>query len=205
MPYRSTAMIVIGLMLFGAAGCGDDDGASSTSAPAVTTTSTAPATTAAPSTTQADATTQPEAPVTWLITADAVGPVELGMPVPALGPATGISWVLTEPGAPDCVVGTALDGAIRIQGSDVVTDVTVAAPGVAETAEGITVGDSKEAVLDAYGSRAAVEPGPYFGEVIVVDGPLTTDYGLAIQLGDNGIVVEISIADHPGLIEGGCL
>jgi hypothetical protein len=140
-----------------------------------------------------------------VITATSVGPIELGMPVPALGPATGVAWVLTEPGAPGCVVGTALDGALRIQGSDVVTDVTVAGAGVAETAHGITVGDSKQEVLDAYGPRAAVEPGPYFGEVIVVDGPLTADYALAIHLSDGGIVMEISIADHPGLIEGGCL
>jgi len=93
---------------------------------------------------------------------------------------------------------------VHVQGYITVRDIWVEERHTGRTPEGIRVGDTKQQVLNAYGSRASVQPGPYVGEMIVVDGPLSGDWGYVFDMPSGGIVSTIYIANHAKIAAGGC-
>ncbi len=108
----------------------------------------------------------------WTISADAVGPIELGMPIIALGTATGFTWAFEEPGAVGCLAGTAagLGVGIIAHGGTVVDEMNVYERDDAVTAAGMRVGDSLAEVQAAYGSRVLdITDDGYAGTAVWID------------------------------------
>jgi uncharacterized protein YraI len=97
----------------------------------------------------------PPPPLPWVITAEAVGPIELGMPLVGLGEATGFSWSFTEDCAVGCLTGHApgLGVVIFAHEGTVVDEIDVYEAGDAVTGEGLEVGDSLATLQGIYGSR----------------------------------------------------
>lgn len=95
----------------------------------------------------------PPPPLPWVITADAVGPIELGMPLAGLGEATGFTWDFTEDCAVGCLTGTApgLGVVIFAHEGTAVDEIDVMEAGDAVTADGLEVGDSLAQLQAIYG------------------------------------------------------
>ncbi|HSQ38161.1 MAG TPA: hypothetical protein VLS92_09750, partial [Acidimicrobiia bacterium] len=95
----------------------------------------------------------PPPPLPWTITADAVGPIELGMPITDLGTATSLDWAFEEPCAAGCLTGTAagLDGYIISHDGTTVDEVDF--DGDVETEDGMRPGDTLATVQAIYGAR----------------------------------------------------
>ena len=143
----------------------------------------------------------PPPPLPWTITADAVGPIELGMPITGLGTATGLVWDFDEPCAVGCLQGTAPGLAVVIYSHEgtVVDEIDVGEDGV--TAEGIGAGDTLAAVQAAYGSRVLdVTDDGYGGTAVFidVDGDGAADL---IALVDGSTVTGIRL---PAVLSEGC-
>jgi uncharacterized protein YraI len=143
-------------------------------------------------------------PFPWLITPDAFGPITIGMPHADLATATGLSWEVTD-SHDECVWVEANGIGVQSIGG-VVREVWSLEPGAGATIEGIAVGDTKAAVLLAYGGRAAVMEGPYLDEVIVIDAAAYTDgWSYLFNLTPGDVVLYIRINDGAGrYIPGGC-
>jgi uncharacterized protein YraI len=114
----------------------------------------------------------PPPPLPWTITADTVGPIELGMPITALGTATGFTWAFEEPGAVGCLAGTAagLGVGIIAHAGALVDEINVYERDDAVTAAGMRVGDSLAEVQAAYGSRVLeITDDGYAGTAVWID------------------------------------
>lgn len=114
----------------------------------------------------------PPPPLPWTITADAVGPIELGMPITGLGTATGFTWAFEEPGAVGCLLGTAVGLGVSIIAHEgtVVDEINVYERDDALTAVGMRVGDSLAEVQAAYGSRVLdITDDGYAGTAVWID------------------------------------
>ncbi len=144
-------------------------------------------------------------PLPWLLTADALGPIDLGIPASDLGSLTGWTWDLSDANN-DCTWYTSNDVGVQAQ-SGVVVEIWAMSGPVAVTPEGFSVGQSKAQALATYGGRATVVPGPYAGEVIIIDAPNWQDNFTYLFLDDGpdpSLVNTIRINDDGGYIEGGC-
>jgi SH3-like domain-containing protein len=143
-------------------------------------------------------------PFPWLITPDAFGPITIGMAYADLGTVTGLSWEVTD--SHDECVWVEANG-IGVQSiAGVIREIWSLEPGAGATTEGTAVGDTKAAVLLAYGGRAAIMEGPFLDEVIVIDAAAYTgawSYLFNMTAGD--VVLYIRVNDAAGrYIPGGC-
>jgi uncharacterized protein YraI len=108
----------------------------------------------------------------WTITAEAVGPIELGMPITGLGTATGFTWGFEENCAVGCLAGTATGLGVGIFAHEgtVVDEIDVYERNDAVTAAGMRVGDSVAEVQAAYGSRVLqITDDGYAGTAVWID------------------------------------
>lgn len=147
----------------------------------------------------------PEFP--WILTATALGPIELGSAAADLADVTGLEWTLQN-GANTCewLTNDAMTIAVEVQ-SGIITEIWALDPAVAITPEGIRVGDAKADVGAAYFGRAVLVPGPFFGTNILVDGvnyAANWTYLFEEDPFDEDRVGTIRINDDGGFIEGGC-
>ena len=145
-------------------------------------------------------------PMPWLLTANALGPINLGTQASSLGAVTGLTWVLSDANN-DCTWHTWSDD-IGVQAqSGTIVEIWAMSTGVAITPEGYQVGQSKAQALATFAGRTTVVPGPFAGEVIIVD---ATDwqqnftYLMIENPFDTANVGTIRINDDGGYIEGGC-
>jgi uncharacterized protein YgiM (DUF1202 family) len=143
----------------------------------------------------------PPPPLPWTITADAVGPIELGMPITDLGTATGLVWAFEEPCAVGCLTGTAagLDGYIVSHDGTTVDEVDF--NGDVVTADGLRVGDTLATLQAIYGARVLDTTDDGFGGTAVwidADGDDTADLIALVELGE---VVTIRL---PAVLSEGC-
>ena len=143
----------------------------------------------------------------WIITADAVGPIELGDPGADLELVTGLSFYLSN-SYNTCEWFNDDDDRLGVEVVDgVITEIWVFDSAIAETVEGFAVGDSKAFAGITYPGRAVLLPGPFVGTNIVIDG---ANYGanwtyLFIEDPfDEDLVGTIRINPDGGYIEGGC-
>jgi len=114
----------------------------------------------------------PPPPLPWVITADGVGPIELGMPLAGLGEATGFTWDFTEDCAEGCLTGTApgLGVVIFAHEGMVVDEIDVTEAGDAVTADGLEVGDSQATAQAIYGDRVLdITDDGYTGTALWID------------------------------------
>jgi hypothetical protein len=144
-------------------------------------------------------------PLPWLITADALGPIDLGTQASTLGSVTGWTWDLSDANN-DCTWYTSNDVGVQAR-SGVIVEIWAMSGTVAVTPEGFTVGQTKAQALATFGGRALVVPGPYAGEVLIIDAPnwqANFTYLLLEDPYDTSAVGTIRINDDGGYIEGGC-
>jgi len=144
-------------------------------------------------------------PLPWLLTADALGPIDLGTQSSSLGAVTGWTWDLSDANN-DCTWYTSHDVGVQAI-SGVIVEIWAMSGAVAVTPEGFTVGQSKAQALVTFGGRTVVVPGPFAGEVIIIDAPnwqANFTYLLIEDPFDTSAVGTIRINDDGGYIEGGC-
>ena len=144
-------------------------------------------------------------PLPWLLTADALGPIDLGTQASTLGAVTGWTWDLSDANN-DCTWYTSNDVGVQAK-SGVIVEIWAMSGTVAVTPEGFNVGQSKAQALITFAGRAIVVPGPYAGEVIIIDAPnwqANFTYLLLEDPYDTSLVGTIRINDDGGYIEGGC-
>jgi hypothetical protein len=123
-----------------------------------------------------DSSTAPDrAPPQWVVRADGIGPLQVGVPLAMASRTLGEELRVTE--ACDHVnPATMPDGILLMIIDDTVARVEVDSAGI-RTAEGAQVGDSESRVLELYGARAKIEPHKYTypdGHYVVVTPPRDT-------------------------------
>jgi len=143
----------------------------------------------------------PPPPLPWTITADAVGPIELGMPITDLGTATGLDWAFEEPCAAGCLSGTAagLDGYIISHDGTTVDEVDF--DGDVETEDGMRPGDTLATVQAIYGARVLDVGDDGFGGTAVWIDADGDDEADMIALVEDGRVRTIRL---PAVLSEGC-
>jgi hypothetical protein len=143
----------------------------------------------------------------WIITADAVGPIELGAAGADLEEVTGLSFYLQN-SANDCEWYSDDDDRLGVEVvGGVISEIWVFDGAIAQTVEGFAVGDSKADAGTLYFGRATLLPGPFVGTNVVVDGPNYGDnwtYLFNEDPFDTTLVGTIRISPDGGYIEGGC-
>lgn len=141
----------------------------------------------------------------WLLTADGLGPIALGSQAAALGTVTAWTWTLADSYG-SCAWWES--NGVGVQAlSGVVVEIWAMSNAVAVTPEGFKVGMSKSDAWTAFGPRGTVVPGPYAGEVIIIDAPnwmVDFTYLLTLAGPDPNLIDVIRINDDGGYIEGGC-
>ena len=145
----------------------------------------------------------PPPPLPWVITADAVGPIELGMPITGLGAASGFTWDFEENCAVGCLFGTAAGLGVNIYAHEgtVVDEIDVYDGDDAVTLAGMRVGDTLAAVQATYGARVLDITGDGYGGTAVwidADADGTADM---VALVDGSTVMGIRL---PAVLSEGC-
>lgn len=115
-------------------------------------------------------------PPQWVVRADGIGPLRVGVPLAAASRTLGEALRVTQ-AACDHVNPTKMpDGILLMVIDDTVARVEVDSAGI-RTVEGAQVGDSESRVLELYGTRARIEPHKYTypdGHYVVVTPPSDT-------------------------------
>jgi hypothetical protein len=124
-----------------------------------------------------DSSTAPDTtPRQWIVRADGIGPLQVGVPLATAARTLGEELRVDEPGC-DHVNPTAIpDGVLLMVIDDTVARVEVDSAGI-RTGEGAEVGDSESRVLELYGAHAKIEPHKYTypdGHYVVVTPPRDT-------------------------------
>jgi hypothetical protein len=133
-----------------------------------------PDTTSAAVDTVRDSSTTPDtAAPQWIVRADGIGPLRVGVPLAIASRTLGEELRVTETGC-DHVDPTRMPGGILLMViDDTVARVEIDSAGI-RTAEGAQVGDSESRLLELYGARARIEPHHYMapeGHYVVVTPP----------------------------------
>ena len=112
-------------------------------------------------------------PPRWVVRADGIGPLRMGVPLAAASRTLGETLRVTQAGC-DHVNPTTMPEGIRLMViDDTIARVEIDSAGI-HTAEGAQVGDSESRVLELYGARARIEPHKYTypdGHYVVVTPP----------------------------------
>lgn len=112
-------------------------------------------------------------PPQWVVRADGIGPLKVGIPLAVASQTLGESLRVTQAGC-DHVRPTTMPKGIRLMViDDTVARVEIDSAGI-KTAEGEQVGDSESRVLELYGARARIEPHKYTypdGHYVVITPP----------------------------------
>jgi uncharacterized protein YgiM (DUF1202 family) len=143
----------------------------------------------------------PPSPLPWMIATDAVGPIELGMPITELGAATDLVWDFEEPCAVGCLVGTAVGLDAYVIAHDGTTVDEINFEGDVVAVDGLGVGDSLADWQAAYGTQVLdVTDDGYGGTAlwIDVDADGTADL---VALGHDSAVTSIRL---PAVLSEGC-
>ena len=99
-------------------------------------------------------------PPQWIVRADGIGPLRVGVPLADASRTLGEALRVGVAGC-DHVVPTATPAGIRLMViDDTVARVEIDSAGI-RTTEGAQVGDSESRVLELYGARARIEPHKY--------------------------------------------
>jgi hypothetical protein len=112
-------------------------------------------------------------PRQWIVRADGIGPLRVGVPLSSASRTLGEELRVTESGCDHVNPATMPDGVLLMVIDDTVARVEVDTAGV-RTAEGAQVGDSESRVLELYGALARIEPHKYTypdGHYVVVAPP----------------------------------
>ncbi|HJU69449.1 MAG TPA: hypothetical protein VJ650_14505 [Gemmatimonadaceae bacterium] len=112
-------------------------------------------------------------PPQWIVRADGIGPLRVGVPLTDASRTLGETLRVTQAGC-DHVNPTRMpDGILLMVIDDTVARVEIDSAGI-RTTEGAQVGDSESRVLELYGARARIEPHKYTypdGHYVVVTPP----------------------------------
>jgi uncharacterized protein YgiM (DUF1202 family) len=141
----------------------------------------------------------------WSLTANALGPIQLGTQASTLQSVTGWTWTLQDSNN-NCTWYVSNDVGVQAQ-SGVIVEIWAMSAAVAVTPEGFRVGQTKAQAAAAFGGRAVTVPGPYVGEVIIIDAAnwqQNFTYLLIEDPFDTNVIGTIRINDDGGYIEGGC-
>lgn len=143
----------------------------------------------------------------WLMTADSLGPIELGAQASDLEPLTGMTWELNDANN-DCTWYLNPSGDVGVQAQNgVIVEIWAMSAEVAVTPEGFAVGQTKSDAGSAFFGRAVILEGPFGGQVIVIDTATWQEnftYLLIEESIDSDVIGTIRINDDGGYITGGC-
>ncbi len=123
------------------------------------------------------------APPQWIVRADGIGPLRVGVPLAAASRTLGETLRVTQAGCDHVNPATMPEGILLMVIDDTVARVEVDSAGI-RTAEGAQVGDSESRVLELYGARARIEPHKYTypdGHYVVVTPPGDTLHRLIFE------------------------
>jgi hypothetical protein len=112
-------------------------------------------------------------PPQWIVRADGIGPLQMGVPLAIASRTLGEVLRVTQAGCDHVNPTTLPEGVLLMVIDDTVARVQVDSAGV-RTTEGAQVGDSESRVLELYGARARIEPHKYTypdGHYVVVTPP----------------------------------
>ena len=112
-------------------------------------------------------------PPRWVVRADGIGPLRVGVPLAAASRTLGETLRVTQAGCDHVNPTTMPEGILLMVIDDTVARVEVGSAGI-HTAEGAQVGDSESRVLELYGAQARIEPHKYTypdGHYVVVTRP----------------------------------
>jgi hypothetical protein len=115
-------------------------------------------------------------PRQWIVRADGIGPLQVGVPLATASRTLGEELRVDEPRCDHVNPATIPDGVLLMVIEDTVARVEVDSAGI-RTGEGAQVGDSESRVLELYGARAKIEPHKYTypdGHYVVVTPPSDT-------------------------------
>lgn len=123
------------------------------------------------------------APPQWVVRADGIGPLNVGVPLAAASQALGETLRVGQAGC-DHVNPTSVPKGIRLMViDDTIARVEVDSAGI-KTTEGAQVGDSESRVLELYGARARIEPHKYTypdGHYVVITPPGDTLHRIVFE------------------------
>jgi hypothetical protein len=112
-------------------------------------------------------------PPQWIVRADGIGPLRVGVPLADASRTLGETLRITQAGCDHVNPATTPEGVLLMVIDDTIARVEIDTAGV-RTAEGAQVGDSESRVLELYGARARIEPHKYTypdGHYVVVTPP----------------------------------
>lgn len=112
-------------------------------------------------------------PPQWIVRADGIGPLAVGIPLSAASRTLGETLRVTQAGCDHVNPTTMPEGILLMVIDDTIARVEIDSAGI-RTTEGAQVGDSESRVLELYGARARIEPHKYTypdGHYVVVTPP----------------------------------
>ncbi len=113
------------------------------------------------------------APPQWIVRADGIGRLRVGVSLAAASRTLGETLRVTQAGCDHVNPASLPEGVLLMVIDDTVARVEIDSAGI-RTAEGAQVGDSESRVLELYGARARIEPHKYTypdGHYVVVTPP----------------------------------
>lgn len=122
-------------------------------------------------------------PPQWIVRADGIGPLRVGVPLAAASRTLGEELRVTQAGCDHVNPTTMPDGILLMVIDDTVARIEVDSAGI-RTVEGAQVGDSESRVLELYGARARIEPHKYTypdGHYVVIAPPNDTLHRLIFE------------------------
>ena len=122
-------------------------------------------------------------PPQWIVRADGIGPLRVGVPLAAASRTLGETLRVTQAGCDHVNPTTMPEGILLMVIDDTVARVQIDSAGI-RTTEGAQVGDSESRVLELYGARARIEPHEYTypeGHYVVVTPPGDTMHRIIFE------------------------
>jgi hypothetical protein len=130
-------------------------------------------TSASRDTTRDSATVADTTPPQWVVRADGIGRLQVGVPLATASRTLGETLRVTQAGCDHVNPASMPGGVLLMVIDDTVARVEIDSAGI-YTADGAQVGDSESRVLELYGARARIEPHKYTypdGHYVVVTPP----------------------------------
>ena len=112
-------------------------------------------------------------PPQWVVRADGIGPLRVGVPLATASRTLGETLRVRQAGCDHVNPASTPGGVLLMVIDDTVARVEIDSVGI-HTAEGAQVGDSESRILELYGARARIEPHKYTypdGHYVVVTPP----------------------------------
>lgn len=122
-------------------------------------------------------------PPQWIVRADGIGPLRVGVPLAEASRTLGETLRITQAGCDHVNPTTMPEGILLMVIDDTVARVEIDSAGI-RTTEGAQVGDSESRVLELYGARARIEPHKYTypdGHYVVVTPPGDTVHRIIFE------------------------